>query len=72
MLLFIELQACKFGVMGTTRPHKQLPPGFGELKKRFAKKLEWNTLLAKVVDNTLCLAWQDNNVVLALSNIHTV
>jgi hypothetical protein len=25
-----------------------------------------------VVDNTLCLAWQDNNIVLALSNIHTV
>jgi len=24
------------------------------------------------VDNTLCLAWQDNNIVLALSNIHTV
>jgi hypothetical protein len=25
-----------------------------------------------VVDNTLCLAWQDNNIVLALSNIHTI
>jgi len=70
--LFIELQACEFGAIGTTRPHKQLPPGFKELKKRFSKKLEWNTLVAKVVDNTLCLAWQDNNVVLALSNIHTV
>jgi hypothetical protein len=28
--------------------------------------------LAKVVDETLCLAWQDNNIVLALINIHTV
>ena len=70
--LFTELQACEFGVIGTTRPHKEFPDGFKVLKKRFAKKLEWNTLLAKVVDNTLCLAWQDNNVVLALSNIHTV
>jgi hypothetical protein len=35
-------------------------------------KLKWNTLLAEVVDNTLCLAWQDNNIVLALSTIHTV
>jgi hypothetical protein len=42
------------------------------LKERFAGKLEWNTLLAKVVKKTLCLAWQDNNIVLALSNIHTV
>jgi hypothetical protein len=43
-----------------------------QLKERFSTKLPWNTLLAKVVDNTLCLAWQDNNIVLALSNIHTV
>ena len=35
-------------------------------------KLEWNILLGKVVDNTLCLAWQDNNIVLALSIIHTI
>jgi len=25
-----------------------------------------------VVDNTLCLVWQDNNIILALSNIYTV
>jgi len=43
-----------------------------ELKERFLTKLPWNTLLAKVVNNTLCLAWQDNNIVLTLSNIHTV
>ena len=70
--LFTELQACEFGAMGTTRPHKEFPDGFKTLKQRFATKLNWNTLLAKVVDNTLCLAWQDNNIVLALSNIHTV
>ncbi len=34
--------------------------------------MEWNTLFAQVVDNTLCLAWQDNNIVLALSTIHTI
>jgi hypothetical protein len=43
-----------------------------ELKERFITKLDWNTLLAKVVDGTLCLAWPDNNIVLALSNIHMV
>ena len=41
-------------------------------KKRFSTKLPWNTLLAKVVQDTLCLVWQDNNVVLALSNVHSV
>jgi Transposase IS4 len=70
--LFSVLRACQFGATGTTRPHKELPPELKELKERFSTKLPWNTLLAKVVDNTLCLAWQDNNIVLALSNIHTV
>jgi hypothetical protein len=70
--LFAELRTCQFGAMGTTRPHKEFPPSLKELKERFSTKLEWNTLVAKVVDNILCLAWQDNNIVLALSNIHTV
>ena len=70
--LFTELRACKFGAVGTTRPHKEFPLELKEIKERYAKKLPWNTLLAKVVDNTLCLAWQDNNIVLALTNVHTV
>ncbi|RFU23937.1 hypothetical protein B7463_g12401, partial [Scytalidium lignicola] len=56
----------------TTRPHAQLPQVFKILKDKFKKELQWNTLLTKVIDNTLCLAWQDNNIVLALTNIHTV
>jgi hypothetical protein len=70
--LFSELRACEFGAVGTTRPHKEFPSGLSQIKERYAKKLPWNTLLAKVVNNTLCLAWQDNSIVLALSNIHTV
>ncbi|RFU24234.1 hypothetical protein B7463_g12098, partial [Scytalidium lignicola] len=70
--LFEELRKCQFGAVGTTRPHAQLPQVFKILKDKFKKELQWNTLLAKVVDNTLCLAWQDNNIVLALTNIHTV
>jgi hypothetical protein len=70
--LFSELRACKFGAVGTTRPHKEFPNQLVEIKNRFATKLEWNTLLAAVVQDVLCLAWQDNNIVLALSNIHTV
>jgi hypothetical protein len=72
MPLSTELRACDYGAMGTTRPHKEFRSGLKELKERYSTKLNWNTLLAKVVDNTLCLAWQDNNIVLALTNIHTV
>ena len=50
----------------------EFPKGLKELKARFLTKFEWNTLLATVVQDVLCLAWQDNNIVLALSNIHTV
>ncbi len=70
--LFSELRACNFGAVGTTRPHKEFPKELSDIKARFSTKLEWNTLLAAVVKETLCLAWQDNNIVLALSNIHTV
>ena len=70
--LFTELRTCQYRAMGTTRPHKEFPSSLKELKERFSTKLKWNTLIAKVIDNTLCLAWQDNNIVLALSNIHTV
>ncbi|RFU29044.1 hypothetical protein B7463_g7284, partial [Scytalidium lignicola] len=70
--LFEKLRKCQFRAVGTTRPHAQLPQVFKVLKDKFKKELQWNTLLAKVVDNTLCLAWQDNNIVLALTNIHTV
>jgi hypothetical protein len=72
MPLFSELRACKFGAVGTTRLHKLFPSDLLAIKNRFAKKLEWNTLLAIVVQDILCLAWQDNSIVLALSNIHTV
>jgi hypothetical protein len=70
--LFTELRACNYGAVGTTRPHKEFPDKLVKIKTQFATKLEWNTLLAAVVEDVLCLAWQDNNIVLALSNIHTV
>ena len=70
--LFTELRSCKFGAVGITRPYKEFPAGLVELKNRFSTKLPWNTLVTTVVQDILCLAWQDNNIVLALSNIHTV
>jgi len=56
MPLFAELQACKFSAIGITCLHKELPLGFKVLKAKFATKLKWNTLLAKVVNSVLCLA----------------
>ena len=53
--LFVELQACKFGVVGTTRPHKTFPDSLSTIKKRFAKKLPWNTLVAAVEQDILCI-----------------
>ena len=38
--LFSELRACKFGAVGTTRPHKEFPNQLVEIKTRFASKLE--------------------------------
>ena len=70
--LFSELRACNFGAVCTTRPQKEFPKSLVQLKTRFATKLEWNTLLASVVQDVLCLTWQDNSIVLGLSDIHTV
>jgi hypothetical protein len=69
--LFESLRNSKYGVVGTTRPYDRFPHKLSKLKKE-GLKLKWNTLLAEVVDNTLCLAWQDNNIVLALSTIHRI
>jgi hypothetical protein len=68
--LFKELRDLDYGAVGTTRNYTSFPDGLITLKEKYATKLEWNTLLAKVVDRTLCLAWQDNNIVLALSTIY--
>ena len=54
--LFSELRACNFSVVGTTRPHKEFPTELADIKNRFSTKLEWNTLLAAVVQDILCLA----------------
>ena len=72
MPLFTELRACNFGVISITHPHKEFLNELTKIKTQYIIKLEWNTLLIIVVQDVLCLAWQDNNIVLALSNIHTI
>jgi hypothetical protein len=38
--LFLELRACNFGAVGTTRPYVEFPKGLIELKARYSIKLE--------------------------------
>jgi Transposase IS4 len=42
------------------------------LRKSWPTKLEWGATVADVVNNVLCIGWQDNNFVLGLSTVHTV
>jgi hypothetical protein len=42
--LFSELYTCKFGVVSTIQPHKELLTRLKELKEWFSTKLEWNTV----------------------------
>jgi hypothetical protein len=77
---FNHLRQQGIGACGTTRPNasrKLFPRALQELKE--SKKLQqWNTLHAATAsiasdnESVLCIAWQDNNVVTALSTVHTV
>lgn len=69
--LFNTLRSYNYSTVGTTRAHEKFPKNLSNLKNSNIK-IDWNTLLSKVVDNILCFAWQDNNIVLALSTIHIV
>ena len=53
--LFTSLRSQKYSAVSTTRPHAMFPEPLSRLKKE-GTKLEWNTLLGQVVDNTLYLA----------------
>jgi hypothetical protein len=67
--LFQMLWEQGYGACGTTRP-RGLPPLLQELRNDYSKSLPWGTICAIPMNNVLCLAWQDNNLVLALSTIH--
>jgi hypothetical protein len=80
--LFQRLRQLGFGACGTTRPNasKSLFPKALRLLKESKKSQPWNTLYAVPagpdsdtgIDSVLCIAWQDNNTVTALSTVHTV
>jgi len=74
--LFRLMRDINIGACGTTRStsSKDFPVLLKELKEDHAKSIPWNTICAILSDDkkVLCLAWQDNNIVLCLSTVHTV
>ena len=59
-------EACETAQSNTTDFSSQLL----KLHKYHFKVIPHNTLYAKSVNDVLCLAWQDNNLILAMSTIH--
>jgi hypothetical protein len=68
--LFKELRALQCGACGTARPRSGIPNQLIELKEHI-KSIPWGKLFASEDQGVLCLAWQDNNIVLLLSTIHS-
>jgi hypothetical protein len=57
----------------TTRPLGiDFPALLIALRKNWSTKLDWGTTIADIVDDVLCIGWQDNNFVLGLSTVHTI
>jgi hypothetical protein len=68
--LFQHLYDCGYSACGTVRPASGIPSLLQELKE-LGKGLPWGTLYALPALNVLCLAWQDNSIVLGLSTLHS-
>jgi Transposase IS4 len=71
--LFSALRKENIGAVGTTRASgTDFPALLIVLRKNWPTKLRWGTTIAAIVNDVLCIGWQDNNFVLGLSTIHTV
>ena len=73
--LFRLLRKEGYGLYRTTRLYSggsEFPTLLKEIKQFYATSLPFHQLVAIAVPDVLCFGWQDNNIVLALSTIHTV
>jgi hypothetical protein len=68
--LFKALRDIRCGACGTTRKQGGIPSELVELKEHI-KSIPWGELYTSEARGVLCLAWQDNNIVLVLSTIHS-
>jgi Transposase IS4 len=58
--------------VGTTRKNAQGIPNWLIDLKRYNRGLVWNSMLAEIVDLTLCFLWQDTNAVLGITTAYSV
>src|SRR5947208_16957973 len=73
--LFHKLREENIGAYSTIRAGaagKDFPALLTVLRESYSKKLDWGTICAIPVDDVLCVGWQDNNLVLGLTTVHTV
>jgi hypothetical protein len=69
--LFKALRDIQVGACGTTWPGKDSPNLLKKLKD-LSIYIPYHKVCAIPVNDVLCVAWQDNHIVLALTTIHTV
>ena len=76
IFLFCIIRNLGIGAYGTTWPNSSSDffTLLKELKKDYAKFIEWNTVCAILFNNqkVFCLGWQNNNIVLFFSTIYTI
>lgn len=66
-LLFLNVACC-----GTTRKNASgFPPDLIRIKEHNRLYL-WDSCIARIIENVLCFAWQDNNTVLGLTTAHSL
>ena len=69
--LFKELHHIGCGACGTARQKASfIPKALAELKEH-SRNIDWGTAFFVLKDDVLCWAWQDNNIVLGLTTMHT-
>ena len=71
VVLFKTLRDMQCGACGTARRHSGIPSQLVEIKDNI-KSILWGRLYPSEAQGVLCLTWQDNNVVLLLSTIHSL
>ena len=68
-----NLKAKRIAVCGTMKPNRpDLLELLVEMKKLFSKDIPYGVLAVVVQDDILFVAWQDNNLVLALTTIYSI
>ena len=70
---FYHFRDASIEAAGTTRSGNLFPALISHLRYKYCKELKWGTTIAISIDQqVLCIGWQDNNLVLDMTTVHTV